>query len=50
MEYFLPPQKANCLAFVRGRKSGVCFGGNQNDEERAANFLSGDEKRFVAVS
>jgi hypothetical protein len=30
------------------RESGVCFASKQNDEERAANFLSDEEKRFVA--
>jgi hypothetical protein len=41
------PQKANCLAFVRIRKSGVCFASKRNDEERSAKLFCDDKKVFV---
>jgi hypothetical protein len=41
------PQKANCLVFVRIRKSGICFASKQNNEERTASFSSDGKKRFV---
>jgi hypothetical protein len=45
--FFEMQEEANCLASVGSRKSGVCFGSSQNNEERSANFLSDGEKRFV---
>jgi hypothetical protein len=43
----VPPEKANCLAFVGDRKSGVCFASKQNNEEREASFSYDGKKRLV---
>ncbi len=43
----MPPEKANCLAFVRDRSAERYFASKQNRERRSANFSSDGEKRFV---
>ncbi|HCC06442.1 TPA: hypothetical protein DEP94_03760, partial [Candidatus Nomurabacteria bacterium] len=45
--YSVGVQKANCLAFVGIRKSGIFFASKQNDEERSAKLFCDDKKVFV---
>ncbi len=40
-------EQVNCFTCVGTRKSGVCFGSNQNDEEREARNFCDDKNLLV---